>query len=274
MATIEVKVPDIGDFKDIPVIEVLVKPGDTVKAEDSLVTLESDKATMDVPSPAAGTVKELKVKVGDKVAEGVVVLTLDAAEAARRRPRQRRHDSRRRARRAPARQPPQPRPPSRRVRRAAPRRRPRRPRAGRRRGVPHGARVAVGAQVRARAGRRSGAGHGHRTEGPDPPGRRAGLRQAALAVRARRRGRGEPAAARSTCLPWPAVDFAKFGPVEPRPLSRIRKISGANLARNWVMIPHVTQFDEADITELEAFRSRSSTRSTRRPASRSRCSRS
>src|SRR5256885_10454106 len=79
MSTIEVKVPDIGDFKDVPVIEVFVKPGDTVKAEDSLVTLESDKATMDVPSPAAGTVKELKVKVGDKVSEGSVILTLESA---------------------------------------------------------------------------------------------------------------------------------------------------------------------------------------------------
>src|SRR5207253_7995339 len=79
MSTIEVKVPDIGDFKDVPVIEVFVKPGDTVKAEDSLVTLESDKATMDVPSPAAGTVKDLKVKVGDRVSEGKVILVLDAA---------------------------------------------------------------------------------------------------------------------------------------------------------------------------------------------------
>src|SRR5256714_9148472 len=79
MSTIEVKVPDIGDFKDVPVIEVFVKPGDTVKAEDSLVTLESDKSTMDVPSPAAGTVKELKVKLGDKVSEGSVILTLEGA---------------------------------------------------------------------------------------------------------------------------------------------------------------------------------------------------
>ncbi|TMH06549.1 MAG: biotin/lipoyl-binding protein, partial [Betaproteobacteria bacterium] len=78
MSTIEVKVPDIGDFKDVPVIELLVKPGDSVKAEDSLVTLESDKATMDVPSPSAGKVKDLKVKLGDKVSEGSVLLTLDA----------------------------------------------------------------------------------------------------------------------------------------------------------------------------------------------------
>src|ERR1700675_2519051 len=81
MSTIEVKVPDIGDFKDVPVIEIFVKPGDAVKAEDSLVTLESDKATMDVPAPVAGTVRELKVKVGDKVAEGVAILTLETAEA-------------------------------------------------------------------------------------------------------------------------------------------------------------------------------------------------
>src|SRR5437660_3340555 len=82
MSTIEVKVPDIGDFKDVPVIEVFVKAGDTVKAEDPLVTLESDKATMDVPSPSAGTVKELKVKLGDKISEGSVILTLDAEGAA------------------------------------------------------------------------------------------------------------------------------------------------------------------------------------------------
>src|SRR5437762_892575 len=81
MSTIEVKVPDIGDFKDVPVIEVFIKPGDKVKAEDSLVTLESDKATMDVPAPAAGTVKELKVKLGDKVSEGSAILTLDTAGA-------------------------------------------------------------------------------------------------------------------------------------------------------------------------------------------------
>ena len=82
MAVIEVKVPDIGDFNDVPVIEVFVKAGDTVKAEDSLVTLESDKATMDVPSPSGGTVKEVKVKVGDKVSEGSVVLTLETADSA------------------------------------------------------------------------------------------------------------------------------------------------------------------------------------------------
>ncbi|HEV2976891.1 MAG TPA: biotin/lipoyl-containing protein, partial [Casimicrobiaceae bacterium] len=82
MSTIEVKVPDIGDFKDVPVIEVFVKPGDVVKAEDSLVTLESDKATMDVPAPVAGTVRELKVKVGDKVSEGSAILTLEAAASA------------------------------------------------------------------------------------------------------------------------------------------------------------------------------------------------
>jgi pyruvate dehydrogenase E2 component (dihydrolipoamide acetyltransferase) len=90
MSTIEVKVPDIGDFKDVPVIEVFVKPGDTVKAEDSLVTLESDKATMDVPAPAAGTVKELKVKVGDKVSEGSLILTLESLGRPRPLPRNRR----------------------------------------------------------------------------------------------------------------------------------------------------------------------------------------
>jgi pyruvate dehydrogenase E2 component (dihydrolipoamide acetyltransferase) len=99
MSVIEVKVPDVGDFKDIPVIEVLVKPGDTVKAEDSLITLESDKATMDVPSPAAGVVKDLKIGLGDKVSEGDVILTLEPAGEAAAKPRARRRPQRRQARR-------------------------------------------------------------------------------------------------------------------------------------------------------------------------------
>src|SRR5213595_2646959 len=85
MSTVEIKVPDIGDFKDVPIIEVFVKPGDAVKAEDPLIALESDKATMDVPSPSAGTVKDLKVKVGDRVSQGKVILVLDAAGTPRRR---------------------------------------------------------------------------------------------------------------------------------------------------------------------------------------------
>ncbi len=164
MSTIDVKVPDIGDFKDIPVIEVFVKPGDALKAEDSLVTLESDKATMDVPAPAAGVVKELKVKVGDKVSEGTLVLTLEQAAQAEppaARDERARHRSRRartcgralapalarkRAEARAARLPASP------CGRGAGGERLQRP--GRPRSVQGRARVAVGAQVRARARRR------------------------------------------------------------------------------------------------------------------------
>ena len=255
MSTIEVKVPDIGDFTDVPVIEVLVKPGDTVAAEDSLVTLESDKATMDVPSPAAGTVKEVRIKVGDKVAQGTLVLLLDAAEGGAAKPA---------ATAAPAPKSAAPRacacrggcrrPPSRRVRAPCACRRSRR-----RRSTPPASR----ARTRRRRCASSRASSASTSPGSPAPVRRAAScrttcrrssrRRCPARPRPRRAARS-PAAARSTCCPWPQVDFAKFGPVESKPLSRIKKLSGANLARNWVMIPHVTQFDEADITDLEALR--------------------
>ncbi len=254
MSTIEIKVPDIGDFKDVPVIEIFVKAGDLVKADDSLITLESDKATMDVPSPAAGTVKELKVKLGDKLAEGSVVLLLETAEAGTVVPA------------APSTAP---------ARGACARRRTRSTRA-RRRGT--GARSSRGTgtapavdsegfkgahaspSVRKFA-RELGVDLG-RVNGSGPKGR---IQQEDVQefVKQALSGGATPAATAGgaitgggalNLLPWPSVDFAKFGPIEARPLSRIKKISGANLARNWVMIPHVTQFDEADITDLEAFR--------------------
>jgi pyruvate dehydrogenase E2 component (dihydrolipoamide acetyltransferase) len=237
----DVKVPDIGDFKDIPVIEVLVKAGDSVKAEDALVTLESDKATMDVPSPAAGVVTEVRVKAGDKVSEGTLVLVLDAAPAA-----QPAAASPAQPAAAPA-QPPAaapsaPAPPV----AAAPARAP---------AADAVTFTAAHASPSVRKfARELGVDLG-RIDGTGPNGR---ITQAD--VQAFVKGamtRGAPAAAPGAgldLLPWPKVDFAKFGPVEAVPLSRIRKISGANLARNWVMIPHVTQFDEADITSLEALR--------------------
>jgi pyruvate dehydrogenase E2 component (dihydrolipoamide acetyltransferase) len=236
----EVRVPDIGDFKDVPVIEVLVKAGDTVKAEDALVTLESDKAAMDVPAPLGGVVRDLAVKVGDKVSEGALVLTLvtDAAQAAA----------------APSPQP--------------------------------------AVSTPAATGRGSAATSTHTSplfsgEGPGvrvdetgfaiayaSPGVRKMARDLGVNLgsvkgsgnkgrivkedveAAAARGRGSAAAMGGgiDLLPWPKVDFAKFGPVEVKPLSRIKKISGANLHRNWVMIPHVTNHDDADITELEQFR--------------------
>jgi pyruvate dehydrogenase E2 component (dihydrolipoamide acetyltransferase) len=262
MSTIEVKVPDIGDFKDVPVIEIFVKPGDTVKAEDSLVTLESDKATMDVPSPAAGTVKELKVKLGDKIAEGVVILTLESAEAATAKPAA-----------APAK--PAPEAPAT-AAPTAPPSPPPSPASGRESGAAAG----EGAPTRAPAAPVNDEGfkaaHASptvrkfarelgvdlaRVAGTGPKGRILqedvqNFVKKALSGRAAAGATGGAITGGGALnlLPWPIVDFAKYGPVEPRPLSRIKKISGANLARNWVMIPHVTQFDEADITELEAFR--------------------
>ena len=200
VSTIEVKVPDIGDFKDIPVIEVFVKPGDAVKAEDSLVTLESDKATMDVPSPASGTVKEVKVKLGDKVSEGspiVVVETGAAAPAA--------GESKPAAAQAPtptaapaASPAPAPAPPA-----AAPAARtrtcPGRRRIGarRRRRVQGRACVAVGEEIRARARRRPCARDGLGAEGPDPAGGCAEIREAGDERRRTRRRAASAAAARS-----------------------------------------------------------------------------
>jgi pyruvate dehydrogenase E2 component (dihydrolipoamide acetyltransferase) len=263
MSTIEVKVPDIGDFTDVPVIEVFVKPGDTVKAEDSLVTLESDKATMDVPAPAAGTVKEVKVKVGDKVSEGASIVLLEAAAAE--------------GSGAPtAAAPPAAAP--------APEEEP----ASRAESAPPAARPAAAPEAKAPPPESAPgseapptpidaesfkAAHASpsvrkfarelgvdlaRVKGSGPKGRI--LQQDAQEfVKGVIRGAGAPQTAGGgggtlNLLPWPSVDFAKFGPIEPRPLSRIKKISGANLARNWVVIPHVTQFDEADVTALEAFR--------------------
>jgi len=247
MNTIEVKVPDIGDFTDVPVIEIFVKPGDTVKAEDSLVTLESDKATMDVPSPIAGTVREVKVKLGDKVAEGTPIVVVEAAGAA---------DAG-----APQRAATPPPPTAAGTPAPAP-------------AAPAPAAAAAAAAAAATPPDSEGFKGAHaspsvrrfarelavdlaRVKGTGPKGR---ILQEDVQgfVKEVMRGAGPGAAAAGggslNLLPWPAVDFAKFGPVEARPLSRIRKISGANLARNWVMIPHVTQFDEADITDLEAFR--------------------
>jgi pyruvate dehydrogenase E2 component (dihydrolipoamide acetyltransferase) len=232
----DVRVPDIGDFRDVPVIDLLVKPGDSVKPEQPLLTLESDKATMDVPAPLGGVVQDVKVKVGDKVSEGVVILTLltDAAASASS-------------------------------------------------GAPTlaGAATPAAAPAASAAAAIDEAAFAVAYAGP-------AVRKLARELRVdlgSLKGSGEkgrilksdveavaaaaPAAAPPPAtavppgagigmglLPWPKVDFAKFGPIETVPLSRIRKISGANLHRNWVMIPHVTNHDDADVTELEEFRVR------------------
>src|SRR5260221_4879825 len=247
----EIVVPDIGDFKDVDVIEVLVKPGDAIQPEQSLITVESDKATMEIPSPAAGTVKELRIKVGDKVSAGTLPLRPEGAEgppagvanpAAFPPP-------------VPARAPaPAP-------ARAAPP--PVVSLVGKHDPVPYEPAPAPGSTPHASPSVRKFARELGvelaKVKGSGPKGRitqedvqafvKGGLKGAQAApAPAARGGFGFD-------LPeWPQVDFSKFGPVETKPLSRIRKLSGGFLHRNWVSIPHVTQHDEADITELETFR--------------------
>jgi pyruvate dehydrogenase E2 component (dihydrolipoamide acetyltransferase) len=249
----EVLVPDIGDFKDVPIIEVLVKAGDAIKAEDSLVTIESDKATMEVPAPFAGVVKELKIKVGDKVSQGTPILTVEAvdggAQPAAKSPAP-----------APAASAP---PPSAPPAPSAPAPAPG-PAPAAAAPTPAGAALAsvdetgfarahASPSVR-RFARELGVDLG-KVKGTGPKSRvlkddiqsyvKSALSQPAAAA-----GGG----AGLSVLPMPVVDFSKFGPIEIKPRARIKKLSGANLHRNWVSIPHVTQNDEADVTELEAFR--------------------
>ncbi|KIG10967.1 dihydrolipoyllysine-residue acetyltransferase [Caballeronia concitans] len=254
--SVEVKVPDIGDFKDIPIIEIGVKVGDKVEKEQSLVTLESDKATMDVPSPASGTVKELKVKVGDTVSEGSLILVLeggDGAPAAAAAPKQ----EPAKPVEAPSDAPAKPAPAS--AAKEAPSALAQAPvmPAG------DGLRTSSHASPSVRKFARELGVDVTRVKGTGPKGRITQGDVTAF-VKGVMTGQGAaPAAAAAPAgggggelglLPWPKIDFTKFGPVDPKPLSRIKKISGANLHRNWVMIPHVTNNDEADITELEALR--------------------
>jgi pyruvate dehydrogenase E2 component (dihydrolipoamide acetyltransferase) len=237
----EVRVPDIGDFTDVPVIEVLVKPGDTVKAEDALITLESDKATMEVPAPLAGVVQDIKVKVGDNVSEGAVILTLatgDAPAAASSAPAT--------AAASPATTSDAAVPASHSPAAAKP---------------VNGAidesafRLAYAGPAVRKLARELGVDLG-KVSGSGDRGRI--VRQDVEAYA--KRGTAASAAvapasgAGLDLLPWPKVDFVKFGAIESRPLARIKKISAANLHRNWVMIPHVTTHDDADITDVEAFR--------------------
>ena len=236
----EVRVPDIGDFKDVPVIEILVKPGDTVKADDALVTLESDKATMDVPAPLSGKVQEMTIKVGDKVSEGTLIMTLvtDSAATA----------IAPAAAATPA------------IAAAAVAPGPAAP--GAKTGTIDEAAFAqayAGPGVRKLArelgvdlGKVKGSGNKGRILKEDIDNFAKGAPAAAKAAAA-----AAPAGAGIggiDLLPWPKIDFTKFGAIETKPLSRIKRISGANLHRNWVMIPHVTNHDDADITDLEAFR--------------------
>ena len=261
----EVQVPDIGDFASVDVTEILVKPGDAVKPEQSLITVESDKASMEIPSPAAGVVKELRVKVGDKVSEGslVLLMELDAdgatAAPAVSAPAQSATPV---ALAAPAAAVPVAAapvttapiaPPSPVVAAAASA-----PVAEAVTGAAPGSLPHASPSVRKFA-RELGVDL-RQLQGSGPKGRiqqsdvqayvKAVIAQGGTATAAVGAGAGGSL----NLLPWPKVDFAKFGPIESKPLSRIKKLSGANLARNWVVIPHVTNNDEADITDLEAFR--------------------
>ena len=255
MATIkEVLVPDIGDFKDIPVIEVLVKPGDQVKAEDSLITLESDKATMEVPAPFDGTVKDLRINVGDNVSEGTVILSLEEsgsspAEAPK-------AQTQADAAPVPAAEAPAPTPAA---APAAPTLAPT-PASTPAPSMPvmdeaSFAKAHASPGVR-RFARELGVELGQIT-GTGPKSR---ILKEDIQAFVKRSMQGGGLSAQSGSglgfnLPaWPNVDFEKFGPVEKKTLSRIKKISGPALHRNWITIPHITQHDVVDITELEAFR--------------------
>jgi pyruvate dehydrogenase E2 component (dihydrolipoamide acetyltransferase) len=255
MSAIEVKVPDIGDFKEVEVIELMVKVGDTIKVDQSLITVESDKASMEIPSSHAGVVKEIKVKVGDKVAEGSLLVIVEASGDAA----------------APAVAPAQPVaapatpaapaaaapvPASAPVVAAAP-------------AVTAAAPVATAVAGKAHASpsirkfarelgvdlsRVAGSGQKGRITQEDVQNFVKGIMAGSTAVAAVSAPAKNGSGVGLDVLPWPSLDFSKFGATTISPLSRIKKLSGPNLHRNWVMIPHVTQFDEADITGLEDFR--------------------
>jgi pyruvate dehydrogenase E2 component (dihydrolipoamide acetyltransferase) len=242
-APIDVTIPDIGDFKDVPVIEILVKAGDTVEADQPLVTLESDKATMDVPSPAAGKITQIVAKVGDKVSMGTLIAKLDASGAAAPTSQQQEDEAEAKeeedASDAPETSP------------VGPRDLPPAPQATPGPALADFSGVFAGPAVR-RLARELGLDL-NRIKGTGEKGRitREDVKAAVVAER----GGAVAGAAGAAALPAiPAVDFAKFGPVETVPLSRIKRISGPRLHASWVNVPHVTHCDEADITDLDAFR--------------------
>ena len=253
---VDVVVPDIGDFESVAVIEVMVKPGDTIKVEQSLITVESDKASMEIPSSHAGVVKDVKVKLGDKVSKGSLVLTLEAAGGA--------------PAAAPAAAAAAPAPatasaPATPAAAPAERTSPTAALPPHEPAAPKGALPHASPSIR-RFARELGVPLDE-VKGTGPKGRitqedlhgfvknvMAGAVQTAAQKAKAPAGGTAAGGAFPGLLPWPQVDFAKFGPIERKDLSRIKKISGANLHRNWVVIPHVTNHDDADITDLEAFR--------------------
>ena len=242
----KVFIPDIGDFKDVPVIEILVTAGSTVNAEDSLLTLESDKATIEVPSPYAGVIKEIFAKVGDKVSEGSVILTIEVSDS------------------VVAKTPTQ---------------------ATEQKPVPETINAASEVEIKEITSRQpqgiqqnvpvqdvSSKAHASPSirrfarelgvnldliTGSGPKHRILKEDVQTFVKSQLSKSRSDAMGSGLNVLPWPQVNFAKFGSIELKPLTRIQQISGANLHRNWVMIPHVTQFDEADITDLEELRKES-----------------
>jgi pyruvate dehydrogenase E2 component (dihydrolipoamide acetyltransferase) len=254
MSMVEVKVPDIGDFKEVEVIELLVKPGDTVAVDQSLITVESDKASMEIPSSQAGVVKEIKIKIGDKVAEGSLMLILETDEAAAAAPQAAAAPAPVAAPAAVVAAAPAP-VPAATTSAAAPAPAPAAP-APVSGAIPHASpsirkfarELGVDlAQVR-------GSGPKGRITQEDVHGYVKGVIAGGAAAAAAPAPAGKGGGGGLDLLAWPSLDFSKFGATELQPLSRIKKLSGPNLHRNWVMIPHVTQFDQADVTELEELR--------------------
>ncbi|WP_342107357.1 2-oxo acid dehydrogenase subunit E2 [Methylobacterium sp. SI9] len=276
-AALQIALPDIGDYRDVPVIELLVKPGDRLAVDDLILSIESDKATMEVPSPVAGTVRELLVSVGSKVSEGTPILMVEPAEGG--------------AEPAPASPPPS-------AGEGGPR-----VSEGRERGTtiqdessasmkttpPSEAGLPSPDPLRGPPSPAEGGGNGAHPVPPLPastgdvhasPSVRQLARELGVAldrvpatgpkgrilrddihafVKAALTAQAAPPNAPASGIgaglpPWPVVDFAKYGPVRREPLSRIQTLSGANLSRNWLTIPHVTNFDRADVTEIESFR--------------------
>jgi len=241
MSIVEIKVPDIGGHDNVDVIAVEVKAGDTIALDQTLITLETDKATMDVPADAAGVVQEVKIKVGDKVSEGSVILTVETGVAAAEAPAQAAPAA------APAAAAPAPAAPAAPASAAKPA-----PAASSAVNEAAFSKAHAGPSTRKLArelgvdlGSVKGSGQKGRITAEDVKSFVKGVLQS---------GAGASLGGGLNLLPWPKVDFSKFGEVEVKELSRIKKISGQNLSRNWVMIPHVTVNEEADMTELEEFR--------------------
>ena len=243
MSIVEIKVPDIGGHDNVDVIAVEVKAGDTIALDQTLITLETDKATMDVPADAAGVVQEVKIKVGDKVSEGSVILTVETGVAAAEAP----------AQAAPAAAPT---PPAAAPAPAAPAA----PAPAAKPAPAASSAVNEAAFSKAHAGpstrklaRELGVDLGS-VKGSGQKGRITAEDVKSFVKGVLQSGAGASLGGGLNLLPWPKVDFSKFGEVEVKELSRIKKISGQNLSRNWIMIPHVTVNEEADMTELEEFR--------------------